>query len=370
MKKSILYYLFVCFLFTANFSFSQYCMLPGRTPYSPAQPGITNFKLNTINRTSSNSESPNTVVVTTGLSTTVTAGQTYTISISHSEDAALFPGARNNLRVWVDYNNNFSYTDAGETVLSVDLQPPATTYTATFVVPLSVPAGTLSLRATAKMSADAGHILPSPCDSPADPLGYHGEMEDYKLVVNTNTASGQSPVTNFALSPTVCIASVVTVTNNSTGTPAPTYSWISTPSAGVTFSPNNTASSPAISFSNTNNYTITCIASNSLSSSSTTKTINAKNCTVGLSHIELKNEVIIGPNPVVDFLTIHNIPSEIRNPVITVVNNLGQVVLENQIPGNPGDSVSLNLSGLNNGIYFIKINYGQENIIKQIILNK
>lgn len=77
----------------------------------------------------------------------------------------------------------------------------------------------------------------------------------------------------------------------------------------------------------------------------------------------------MGPNPVVDFLTIY-MPSEIKSSAITIVNNLGQVVLENQVAGNPGESVSLNLSELSNGIYFIKINCGQENIIKRIILNK
>src|SRR5688500_12644975 len=57
---------------------AQYCMLPGRTIYSSDQPGITNFKLNTIDRTSGHVEKPlnmPSLVVTTD-STTLTRGQT------------------------------------------------------------------------------------------------------------------------------------------------------------------------------------------------------------------------------------------------------------------------------------------------------
>jgi hypothetical protein len=101
------------------------------------------------------------------------------------------------MRVWIDYNQNFSWADAGETVVSSDLQAPGV-FTATFTVPATAPLGTTWLRATAKMSADAGHTLPTSCDMPADPLDYHGEMEDYKvkIVAPTGVAETEAdPVT-------------------------------------------------------------------------------------------------------------------------------------------------------------------------------
>jgi hypothetical protein len=56
---------------------------------------------------------------------------------------------------------------------------------------------------TAKMSDDAGHTLPTPCDNPPDPLGYHGEIEDYDVVLTSSV--GMNDVTmqqnNFILSP-------------------------------------------------------------------------------------------------------------------------------------------------------------------------
>jgi hypothetical protein len=162
----------------------QYCMLPGRTSYSTAQPGITSFKLNTINRTSAGVEQSlnNPPIVETNDSTKLVRGKTYTITISHSKDAVNFPTARNNVRVWIDYNHNFDFNDAGETVVSKDFEAPGTT-TATFTVPANAPLGATMLRATAKMSSDAGHTIPTSCDDPEDPIGYHGEMEDYKVTI-------------------------------------------------------------------------------------------------------------------------------------------------------------------------------------------
>src|SRR5258708_4843381 len=111
----------------------QYCMLPGRTSYGPNQPGITTFKLNTINRVSGNVEESLTAppIIVTNDSTTLARGKTYTVTIIHSKDAVSFPTARNNVRVWIDYNKNFDFNDAGETVISKDFEAPGTT-TATF----------------------------------------------------------------------------------------------------------------------------------------------------------------------------------------------------------------------------------------------
>src|SRR6185437_9293903 len=58
-------------------------------------------------------------------------------------------------------------------------------FTASFTVPAGTATGVKRLRATAKMSSDAGHTIPTSCDMPMDAIGYHGEMEDYfvKIIV-------------------------------------------------------------------------------------------------------------------------------------------------------------------------------------------
>jgi hypothetical protein len=176
---------------------AQYCMLPGRTSYDDVQPGITNFKLGTINRTSINVEQslsqPPVVVTTDG--TFLVRGQKYTVTIKHSRDSFSFPTAHNNIRVWIDYNGDKDFIDAGETVISKDMQTPGV-FTDTFTVPVTAPLGATRLRATAKMASDAGHSIPTPCDDPADPIGYHGEMEDYTVNIvasaGINEAAQQS----------------------------------------------------------------------------------------------------------------------------------------------------------------------------------
>jgi|GEM_PF-5018559 len=363
MKKRALPFL-VCYL-SMQAAFAQYCMLPGRTPYSTLQPGITNFQLNTINRTSGNSESATSVVVATGLSTTLTAGQTYTISMSHSEDTQFFIGDRNNLRVWIDYNSNFSYTDAGETVLLKDLEAPATTYTATFTVPLSTPPGTTFLRATAKMSSDAGHTLPTSCDIPADPLGYHGEMEDYTVVIE----NPGFPQSSFLLSSTVCIAAAVSPTNNSTGNPAPTYSWSSNPAAGVTFSPNNAASNPQITFSAAGNYTIICKAINAVSSHSSSEIIAVSNCNlVGIAENNSFSTIKMGPNPLNDLFYLQ-LPTTEDIIEVTIVNYTGGIRYQKNISGSSGFA-SLDLRDLENGVYTIIVKSGTQRMNRQIIVAK
>jgi hypothetical protein len=140
------------------------------------------------------------LVVTTD-STNLFRGHTYAVTITHSRDSVVFPTARNNIRVWIDYNNNKSFEDAGELVVTADYKAYGV-YTANFTVPTTAPLGTVRLRATAKMSDDAGHSLPASCDSPvADPLGYHGEMEDYKVRIVPTTAINK--VGASALNPVV-----------------------------------------------------------------------------------------------------------------------------------------------------------------------
>lgn len=184
-KMKTTFTLFMTFmLFITQTAKAQYCMLPGRTSYSLQQPGIKNFKLNTINRTSLPVEQPLTsasLTVTTD-TTVLRRGQTYEVSITHTKDSSsvFFDTSKNNIRVWIDYNNDKDFDDAGETIISADKKK-AGVFTATFTVPATTPIGIVRLRATAKMSQDGGHSIPTSCDMPADPIDYHGEIEDYTI---------------------------------------------------------------------------------------------------------------------------------------------------------------------------------------------
>lgn len=72
-----------------------------------------------------------------------------------------------------------------------------------------------------------------------------------------------SPTAGFTMPGNLCLSgssAVVTVTNNSTGSPAPTFSWTILPS-GATLS-SATASAPTITFNSANTYTVFLTASN------------------------------------------------------------------------------------------------------------
>jgi hypothetical protein len=107
----------------------------------------------------------------------------------------------------------------------------------------------------------------------------------YRSLLNTSSATlctiaPATPTANFNMATTGCIGSAVSVTNSTNGTPAPTYSWSSSPSAGVTFNPNSTSLSPSINFASAGVYNITVAATNSLGTNSSVKTITINSCAV------------------------------------------------------------------------------------------
>ena len=192
MKKFTLS-VFISFALLTGINAQTYCSVTTAIAYATTMPGITGFTLNTINRPSAGLEcstpSCNSYVAT-GLTTTLVAGATYTVRMNHNQDVSIAPNM--NLRVWIDYNKNGTLNDAGETVMTTDNHAPAV-YSTAFTVPLSATLGSTRMRATAKMPAAAGHTLPTPCDSPADPLGYHGEIEDYTVVIVSAAGINEAP---------------------------------------------------------------------------------------------------------------------------------------------------------------------------------
>ncbi|QQR86309.1 MAG: hypothetical protein IPJ76_17235 [Flavobacteriales bacterium] len=162
---------------------AQWCVPTTATPYGTTMPGVTQFTLNTISRASTDIENyPNNSYVNSGLTTTLDKGETYAVTVGFTIDDVIFPGSHMNLRVWVDLNHDGQLDDVGETLLSVNEQS-GPTYTGAITVPMNALTGDTRLRVTAKMCSHTGHSLPTPCDLPADPLGYHGELEDYTVEI-------------------------------------------------------------------------------------------------------------------------------------------------------------------------------------------
>jgi len=184
MKKALLLPFLICPLI-ATVANAQWCTPSTAIPYNANMPGITHVSLNTIDRFSTDLENyPNNSYVNTGLTTELTPGQTYNFSITFTIDPQICPDM--NIRVWIDYNQDYQLDDAGETVISANNRLPGI-FDASFTVPANVMTGSTRMRVTAKMSPNGGHTLPTPCDMPADPFGYHGEIEDYDIVITSPT---------------------------------------------------------------------------------------------------------------------------------------------------------------------------------------
>lgn len=165
----------------------------------------------------------------TGVSGTVTAGQSATFSITK--------GSLNDMgtSVWVDLNNNgiFETSERLYQMSAIDSEP---TLSGSLAIPASTTAATVAMRVVA-----AYYTVPAdPCGS----YGY-GEAEDYLLVVKQCI----SPIATLSGTTTITAGQTATLTASLTGTPpfsltvnasgnAPTtFTGLTTPSFSFTVTP-------------------------------------------------------------------------------------------------------------------------------------
>lgn len=97
------------------------------------------------------------------------------------------------------------------------------------------------------------------------------------------TIAAAAPVASMSIPSSGCAASSIAANNLSNGSPAPTYAWSASPSAGVVFTPNATAINPSITFSSPGSYTVTVVATNSVGSNSNSKSITITTCSTASS---------------------------------------------------------------------------------------
>jgi len=213
MNKNLLT-LAILALFTTSSAFAQWCTPQKGSKYMNSyganSPVITNVKFNTINRTSSSSLPE--LYLYTKIGTSVKQGSSHTFSMSWTRDTRICN--EQNIRVWIDWNLDGDFKDAGE--LAATLSNTAqTTMSATISVPATAKTGTTRMRVAMKMTPPCGHTLPDPC-VPSESVGWHGEIEDYDLTVtganNVEEVMLQNAINLFP-NPT---EGILNVTNTST----------------------------------------------------------------------------------------------------------------------------------------------------------
>lgn len=116
----------------------------------------------------------------TNLSTTLTKGSAYTITINPAWSGTVYSEAYN---VWIDYNQDGDFDDAGEAVYS-RARSTSTEVSGSITVPSSALDGATRMRVSMKYNANA-----TPCETFS-----YGEVEDYTVVINSANEANLNPV--------------------------------------------------------------------------------------------------------------------------------------------------------------------------------
>lgn len=206
-----------------------------------------------------------------------------------------------------------------------------------------------------------------------NPSGY-SFTSDQEILYNIYPSPATTPVANFTGSPTTLLVNnIVIFTNTSTNNPLD-YLWTVAPSAGTTFVAGSTSTSAAarIRFANAGYYTISLKVTNSAGTDTETKTNYIYvYSTAGVDENDLAKNILIYPNPANDFINIETgiIPSSEIN--FQIFDILGNKVIED-INGSytSSNSISVNLSSLQKGVYFITINTSGQTTTKKFVLTK
>jgi PKD repeat protein len=137
---------------------------------------ISSVQLNTLNNTSTCSG----YTSFTSLSTTLTKGNQYTATLIPSTTTANAQGAYtgDEFAIWIDYNNDNDFLDAGEQVAYV-IVAAGWSNVFNFTVPTSATTGSIKMRVRSSYQPNDGAI--APCG-----VTTYGEVEDYSVVIQSS----------------------------------------------------------------------------------------------------------------------------------------------------------------------------------------
>ncbi|WBO86593.1 GEVED domain-containing protein [Hymenobacter yonginensis] len=219
---------------------------PGAAPASnvPFGMGIFNVTLGTINSTTGGIQDGFQDYSCT-VGTTLTAGQSYPISIRTNANA------NENVRVWLDLNNDGTLNPTTELIFS---STSARVHTGTISLPASAVLGT---RLRLRVAADYVNApIPGPCSTPQ-----YSQTEDYAVTVQANVAA---PMAEFVANQTLTCSGCVQFTDQSQNAPT---SWL------WNFGDNTTSTqqSPNHCYSTPGTYTVTLTATNAAGSNVRTR---------------------------------------------------------------------------------------------------
>jgi|GEM_PF-435647 len=207
------------------------------TQNNPQQLGITNVTFANLNNSSQNGLAGYEDFACSDQATVI-EGTLYQVRVTTSSLIA------ENLRVYVDYNNNGSF-QANEQIFNSSAQG---VRTFSFTPPATAVQGT-ALRM--RFIADGRGMINGPCYQPQN-----GQVEDYSVVIRSRNTP---PITYFGTSTTVTCQNVIAFRDSSQNNPT-SWNW--------NFGDGNTSTvrNPTHTYAGAGTYTITLITSNSFGS--------------------------------------------------------------------------------------------------------
>jgi hypothetical protein len=185
-----------------------------------------------------------------------------------------------------------------------------------------------------------------------------------------------APVVNFTVSENEsCVDSLVYALNASTGNPCPNYLWSVTPASGYVFAPGSSASSPnpAIIFNIPGDYTLSLSATNASGSNSVDTFISITDCGnyTGLTNTSaFSGQISLVPNPSTGLFRILT-KRPLKGVVgVSVYNSLGQKIYDHNYENAGVETMSIDLSSYAPGVYQVRLESGQEKLVKRLILSE
>lgn len=152
----------------------------------------------------------------------VTTGMTYALSVNVNTTTLTTGFSESQVLAWIDYNQDFDFSDAGEQVL-VSTIGALDIYTGNITIPVTAAVGTTRMRIRLHDTHDGTDYINVFNNTPCGDASY-GEIEDY--VLNISSGGGSAPVNDNCASATsigvnaTCIATNGT-TQNATQSQAP-----------------------------------------------------------------------------------------------------------------------------------------------------
>ena len=271
----------------------------------------------------------------TALSTNVTLGTANAVTITPSWTGTAFSEGYS---VWIDYNKNGVFTDAGELAWSKAAST-TTPVTGTITIPASATLGTTRMRVSMKYNG-----IPTSCEA----IPY-GQVEDYSVNIVNATTDTTAPT-----APTTLVASGTTQTTT-------TLSWnVATDNIGVT-GYNVYRGTTLLGSVSTTNFNVTGLTA----ATSYTFTVKAKDAAGNIS--VASNAVTVtstaSTSTTSDLLFSEYIEGSSNNKALEISNATGAAVnlsiysIKKQTNGAGSWSTGLALSGtLNSGSKFTIVN--------------